>query len=147
MNVCAEEEWVFSPDASCSEKNKIDPAHWVQMQLQMHSTGSDVAFLGQWTLNNGTALYRMAYSSDFMRAASKVLKFVFDLYLCKGNTLSDNVHLPHFAMTQEDTEFRSAWESMMGSLQDIISSVELIAHPGVTTNSVDVGGVGSACRL
>jgi hypothetical protein len=78
---CADEKWVFDSDMRCCTANKLDPAYMVQVQLQMHVTGARTAFLGQWTLRNGTAVFQLDYSEETMRRASKVLKLVFDEYV------------------------------------------------------------------
>jgi hypothetical protein len=100
------------------------------MQLQMHATGADVAFLGQWTLNNGTALHKVQYSREFMTAASRFLQHLFVRFLCQGQDVSD-VQLPTFNMAANDLELRPLWETVMHCLADVVAEVKDLVLPGM----------------
>jgi hypothetical protein len=130
---CADEKWVFDPDMRCCTANKLDPAYMVQVQLQMHVTGAKKAFLGQWTLRNGTAVFQLDYSREFMRRASKVLKLVFDKYVAPSYDCDSQYGLPERDIMKQPYHLRTAWENMMHSLADVVQNIKQLTVEGVPT--------------
>ncbi|NJR41972.1 MAG: hypothetical protein HC767_04265 [Akkermansiaceae bacterium] len=64
--------WSYNPTSR--PHDEMDIAHIVQVQLQMHATGARVGYLCSWSVANGSKIFKMKYSEEFMRGASEVLQ-------------------------------------------------------------------------
>lgn len=120
----ADATWRFDPCCRCSQPDAVDPGYWVQVQLQLHATGAATAFLGQWTLRSRTALYQIEYNKAFMEQASLVLSKVISKYM-KPDTTFPPVNMDH----EPDKDLKSAWDSMMDALANMIAGVRCLCHP------------------
>jgi hypothetical protein len=123
--VPAGRDWMYDPERK--PHSEIDSAHVVQLQFQMHATGTQVGYLSSCSLGKGTRLFKVQYSEDFMREASAVLKQVMT-YLMPGACL------PHCDITKEHEDLQRPWYRMMDRLQDCISGVQNLGEEGADTS-------------
>jgi hypothetical protein len=119
--------WAYNPRVGAEAQLVPDPAHVVQMQIQMHAVGVPIGFLGVWTPMHGVTLFQVPYCSTFMAFASKVMQLVADAYLLPQSRMRS---LPSGNIMSENSETQQAWSSMMQSLGCVCQRVERLAANG-----------------
>lgn len=124
--------WSYNPTSR--PHDEMDIAHIVQVQLQMHATGARVGYLCSWSVANGSKIFKMKYSEEFMRGASEVLQQVVQRYLQPGNDT-----LPKCDITQEDDSMQVPWYRMMHALGDCAASAEVVGFCGKFSPTMWIG--------
>lgn len=138
---CAEgSAWSYNPASRPHES--VDVAHIVQAQMQMHATGASIGYLCSWSVANGSKVFKMTYSSEFMRAASEVLQHVVMKYLT-----SKQSPLPCCDIRNEDVQMQSVWHRMMNVLADCVASVECLGSYGKLQPTTVAAAMFKACSL
>lgn len=92
----------------------LDPAHWVQMQLQMHACGVYGAYLVSHTLTRGSIVFLTEYSPAFLQAAATVLARVYQLFIGPGSSMPRSSIEEAIA---SDLELKEAWHNLATILQ------------------------------
>lgn len=109
--------WGYNPDVGRRRPNAPDPAHTVQMQMQMHAAGVRTGFLGIWTPLHSLTMFQVPYSADIMNRASKVMQLVAQKYLLTHSPL------PTCRIKDEERDLKIARKLMMDALADVCDPV------------------------
>jgi hypothetical protein len=86
----------------------------VQVQLQMHATGADVAYCVSYSVHRGIRVFMVPYCARFICAAARVLVHVYKRYISKGRSSP----LPAHPDTQGDADFTAHWREAADILRE-----------------------------
>jgi hypothetical protein len=134
-DLIADAIWVYDPTIGCKRAGELDAAHVVQTQMEMHVTGATHAYLGQWTLLKGTAVYKVHYSVEFMKAVSELLQVLFMEFVPQQINPEGIPFpapgLPPWERARLSPQINSAREAVMDRLEDVVKAIDCMYHPGV----------------
>lgn len=106
----------------------MDPAHILQVQMQMHATGAEKAYIAYWS-RTGLSLFCVAYSADFMLAAVHVLQIVLQQFVYGDLDMAGDVL--QLCSMHELHDLRDKWVAMYNHLAAALHATKPLEIPGM----------------
>ena len=77
---CAGKRWVYLPNVLPYHIGNLDPAHLMQIQVQLHATGAEYGLLVSWSRAR-LAVFKVPYCHEFMVALARQMAVVVRKYI------------------------------------------------------------------